>query len=155
MKRTLPVILALILCLPGLAAANPDRRCKGNDMLKGRYVFTASGFTRPASSGPGTPWVPKAIIEVLIFNGDGTSTSPAVTIANPFGDTGTVLDPASGGAAGLYSINDDCTGTVQFLDANNVAFKIVVDPPSGDTIWMIQTHPVNNVFQGKAVRVSR
>ena len=27
--------------------------------------------------------------------------------------------------------------------------------PRGDTIWMIQTHPINNVFQGKAVRVAR
>ena len=151
MKRMLAATLALILCLPGLAAADPTKKCK-NDILRGQYVFTASGFTRPPASGPGIPWVPKAILEVLHFNGDGTLSTPAVTVANPFGDTGAILQPPSG-ADGSYSINDDCTGTVQFLDAANVTFKIYVDPPRGDTIWMIQTNPANNVFQGSAKRV--
>ena len=79
--------LALILCLPALAAADPTRRCKDN-ILRGQYVFTATGFTRAPNSAPGTPWVPKAIIEVLHFNGDGTLTTPSVTVANPFGDLG-------------------------------------------------------------------
>lgn len=146
--------LSLILCLPGLAAADPTSRCK-EDILRGQYVFTATGFTRAPNSAPGTPWVPKAIIEVLHFNGDGTLTTPSVTVANPFGDVGNILQPPSGGAPGSYSINDDCSGTVQFLDANNVTFKIYVDPPQGDTLWMIQTNPANNVFQGSAKRVSR
>ncbi len=151
MKRMLAPTLALILCLPGLAAADPTKKCK-DDILKGQYVFTASGFTRPPASGPGTPWVPKAILEVLHFNGDGTLSTPRVTVANPFGDTGNILQPGSG-ADGSYSINGDCSGTVQFFDAANVTFKIVVDPPRGDTIWMIQTNPANNVFQGSATRV--
>jgi len=145
------VAIAAALCLPGLAAADPAKRCK-DEVLKGQYVFTATGFTRPAASGPGTPWVPKAILEVLHFNGDGTLATPAVTVANPFGDTGSILQPPAG-APGLYSVNDDCSGTVHFLDANNATFTIYVDPPRGDTIWMIQTNPVNNVFQGRAQRV--
>jgi hypothetical protein len=144
--------LSLIVCLPGFAAAGPTNRCK-NEILNGQYVFTASGFTRPPDSFPGTPWVPKAIMEVLQFNGDGTLTTPAVTVANPFGDFGSILQPPSGGAAGTYSINEDCTGIVQFLDASSVAFKIYVDPPLGDTIWLIQINPTNNVFQGSAKRV--
>ena len=143
----------LILCLPGLAAADHTKKC-GNDTLKGKYVFTASGFTRAPTSAPGTPWVPKAIVEVLQFNGDGTLSTPAVTVANPFGDTGNILQPPSG-ANGTYSINEDCSGTVTFLDAAGVTFKIYVDPPQGDTIWMIQTNPAQNVFQGSATRVSR
>lgn len=143
--------LSLILCLPGLAAADPTNRCK-DDILKGQYVFSASGFTRPPGSGPGTPWVPKAIIEVLQFNGDGTLTTPALTAANPFGDLGNILQPSSG-APGVYSINADCSGTVQFSDASNLAFRIYVEPPKGDTIWMIQTNPANNVFQGSGKRV--
>ena len=87
MKRTLAAVLPLVLCLPGLAAAEPAKECR-NDILKGQYVFTALGFTRPPGSGPGTPWVPKAIVEVLHFNGDGTLSTPFVTVANPFGDTG-------------------------------------------------------------------
>jgi hypothetical protein len=53
----------------------------------------------------------------------------------------------------VYVINADCSGTVQFLDATSATFKIQVDPPQGDTIWMIQTSPSNNVFQGTAKRV--
>ena len=151
MKKTLAAILPLVLVLPGLAAADVTQRCKV-EALKGQYVFTASGFTRAAGSGPGTPWVPKAIQEVLYFNGDGTLTTPIVTVANPFGDTGNILQPPSG-APGLYTVNDDCSGSVQFLDAGNVTFRIYVDPPLGNTIWMIQTNPANNVFQGSAKRV--
>jgi len=143
-------ILVLALCLPGFAAAEPRNRCDEN-ILRGHYVFTASGFTRPPSSPPNTPWVPKAILEVLQFNGDGTLSTPSVTAANPFGDTGNMIHGA--GSPGVYSINDDCTGTLQFSDANSVTFNIYVDPPQGNTIWMIQTNPANNVFQGSAKRV--
>lgn len=149
------VTLSLILCLPGLAVADPTKRCR-DDILKGQYVFTANGFTRAPDSAPGTPWVPKAIIEVIQFNGDGTLTTPALTVANPFGDFGNILQPPSG-APGVYLINDDCSGTVQFLDASNLTFKIYVEPPKGhtkaNTIWMIQTNPANNVFQGSAKRI--
>jgi hypothetical protein len=34
-----------------------------------------------------------------------------------------------------------------------VTFNIYVKRPRGDTIWMIQTNPANNVFQGSARRV--
>lgn len=97
-------------------------------------------------------FLPGPCLEVLHFNGDGTLSTPAVTVAKPFGDTGAILQPPSG-ASGVYLINADCSGTVQFLDATNATFKIQVDPPQGDTIWMIQTNPANNVFQGSAKRV--
>jgi hypothetical protein len=150
-KTKFAVGLALVLCVPGFAAADPTSSCS-NEILTGEYVFTASGFTRAPTSTPGTPWVPKAIVEVLHFNGDGTLTTPAVTVANPVGDAGAILQPPSG-APGTYSINEDCTGTIQFQDAAGVAFKIFVDPPQGETIWMIQINPANNVFQGSAKRV--
>jgi len=146
------VALALLGCLPGPAAADATNRCNAA-ILKGQYLFTASGFTRAPGSPPGTPWTPKAIVELLEFNGDGTLTTPAVTVANPFGDTGAILHPPQGGAAGEYTINEDCTGSVHFFDASNVTFYIYVDPPRGNTLWMIQTSPANNVFQGSAQRV--
>ena len=149
--KCVTILSLLFLCVPGLAVADASNRCT-NDILHGRYVFKATGYTRNPASEPGTPWVPKAILEVLQFNGDGTLTTPSLTAANPFGDTGAILQPPAG-APGAYSINDDCTGTVHFFDANNVTFKIYVDPPRGDTIWMIQTNPANNVFQGIANRV--
>jgi hypothetical protein len=147
----LTVALPLILFVPALNAAELTSKCK-DDSLRGQYLFTASGFTRGPGSVPGTPWVPKAIIEVLHFNGDGTLSTPAVTVANPFGDFGNVLQPPAG-APGIYSINEDCSGTVQFLDGASVTFKIYVDPLRSDTIWMIQTNPANNVFQGSAKRI--
>ena len=153
MRTSLAVILPVVVSLPGLAHADPTRKCRDNDILKGQYVLTASGFTRPVNGGPGTPWVPKALVEVIHFNGDGTLTTPMVTIANSLGDTGTTVDPPEGGAPGQYSINDDCTGTVRFLDPNRVTYRIIIDPPSGDTIWLIQTNPPNNVIQGTAKRV--
>ena len=78
--------------------------------------------------------------------------TPSVIVANPFGDSGATLPPGPG-ANGTYSINDDCTGTVVFADTFSVTFKIYVDPPRGDTLWMIQTNRPNNVFQGSATRV--
>src|SRR5687767_10838847 len=87
--------IPLILCLPGLAAADHPKKCR-DGMLKGQFVFTATGFTRPPASGPGIPWVPKAILEVLHFNGDGTLSTPFLTLANPFGDTGNILQPPAG-----------------------------------------------------------
>src|SRR5574337_1544455 len=131
-RKTLAAVLALFLCIPGLAAADPGKKCN-ESILKGRYVFTASGFTRPPASAPGTPWVPKAIVEVLDFNGDGTLTTPVVAVANPFGDSGIVPQPPGGapGAPGVYAINENCSGTVQFLDPNKVTYTIFVDPPEG------------------------
>jgi hypothetical protein len=143
--------LPLLLCAPGLAAANDAKTCKV-EILKGRYVFAARGFTRPPGSTPGTPWVPKAIVEVIHFNGDGTLSVPAATVANPFGDLGNILEPPVVGS-GTYTVNDDCSGILQFLDAANLTFRIHVDPPRGNTIWLIQTNPANNVFQGNAKRV--
>ena len=75
--------LSLILCLPGARRGRPD------EQMQGRHPEGAVRFHRQRiharHSGPGIPWVPKAIIEVLQFNGDGTLTTPALTAANPFG----------------------------------------------------------------------
>lgn len=142
--------LALALCVPAASAYGiPLGKCS-NAQLNGRYVFNASGFTRAPGSVAGTPWVPKAILEVLQFNGDGTVLTPMVTAANPFGDTGGIMQPP-GGAPGTYAVNADCTGTLRFLDPSNVTFTIFVEN-FGATIRMIQTNPANNVFEGTARR---
>ncbi len=138
-----------LACLPGLAAAGPFAACS-NRVLNGRYVFTASGFTRAPASAPGTPWVPKAILEVLQFNGNGSVSTPSLTVANPFGDFGAILQPPAG-AAGEYTVNADCTGTLHFMDANNVTYAIYVEP-FGLEVHMIQTNPSNNVLEGSAKR---
>jgi len=150
MKKSLTAALiaaAWVLGVPGLAAAKDEPAC-GNDTLKDQYVFSASGYTRANLM---SPWVPKAIIEILQMNGDGTLTTPSVTIANPFGDTGLIVDRV--GSPGTYSLSDDCTGSVQFVDGN--AFRIDV-APGGDEFWLIQTAGLQgslNVLQGHAKRI--
>lgn len=141
--------LAVLVGLPAVSSA--QERC-GAQMLHGKYVFTSTGFTRPAASGPGTPWVPKAILEVMTFNGDGSLTTPVITLANAFGDTGTLLAPPAGGAPGAYIVNEDCSGRIHFFDATAVMYNIYIEA-SGDSIFMIQTNPINNVSLGTARRV--
>jgi hypothetical protein len=138
-------LLALALCLPSLALANT---CS-NATLKGRYTFATSGFTRLPFAPPGTPWTPKAIVEVLRFDGGTGVTALSFTAANPFGDLGNIVPGAN--TPGTYSVQADCNGTVLFQDQNATAFAIHVGP-WGNTIYMIQTNPLNNVFEGVAKR---
>lgn len=142
-------ILAALATSPATAIAHG---C-GAEMLQGKYVYNSTGFTRPAASAPGTPWVPKAILQIINFSGDGVVTTPTITVANAFGDVGNLLQPPGGGAPGAYVVNEDCTGKIHFFDAAGVMYTIYVEPPNGDTIWMIQTHPLNNVSQGSARRL--
>lgn len=147
----LTAALSTPICMPGIAVADPTNRCN-DQTLRGVYVFTASGFTRAPNSPAGTPWLPKAILQVIEFNGEGAVNTPALTLANPFGDSGDILQPPGGGAPGEYSIDENCTGTVHFFDLNNVTYEIYVDAPQGKTIRMIQVIPPDNVFQGTANR---
>jgi hypothetical protein len=134
--------LSAMLCVPGLSVANGPKGCK-HDMLKGQYVFTATGFSRAADGS----WFPKAIIEHIDFKGDGTLSVPAATVANRTNDGAVVQSPPGG--VGAYSVNDECTGTLQFT--NGPSFNILV-APRGDELWMIQTNP-NNVLQGNVKRL--
>lgn len=138
-------LLALALCLPSLALANT---CS-NATLKGRYTFATSGFTRLPFAPPGTPWTPKAIVEVLRFDGGTGVTALSFTAANPFGDLGNIVPGTN--TPGTYSVQADCNGTVLFQDQNATAFAIHIGP-WGNTVYMIQTNPLNNVFEGVAKR---
>jgi len=118
MKKAVTTMLLSSLFLSAFAApADPPRRCR-NDNLKGLYIFSATGMQRPG--GPGTPWIPKAILELLQFGGDGVVTTPLVTIANPppfdLGNVAPLEWPAPG-SNGVYEMNEDCSGTVRFSDA--------------------------------------
>jgi hypothetical protein len=151
--RTIFKLSSIAFCAVAATGAYADSMNRCDDqILRGTYVFAATGFTRAPNSAPGTPWVPKAIQEVIEFNGDGTVTTPSLTVANPFADSGDILKPPSG-APGEYTVNDDCTGTLHFFDAANVTFSFVVKMPRGDEIAMIQTNPSDNVFQGTASRI--
>ena len=107
--------------------------------LRGSYVFSASGFNIV-----GGIQQPKAIVEVIVFNGDGTLAVPAATVSL----NGVIIRSLH--SVGTYTVEDDCSGTITF---NGPTYDIFLSK-DGDDISMIQTNP-NTVFQGLATRTSR
>ena len=106
MRGRLAVLIAASLLTllpvnsPGVSEA--AKRCTAAD-LNGTSVFTATGFGTPP--GGSSPTAPKAIIEVISFNGDGTADTPKVTLnfngrgpklrylLRPLGRLGYLADP--------------------------------------------------------------
>jgi hypothetical protein len=120
-------------------AESAGQRCSEHT-LRGAYVFAATGHNIVG----GVP-VPKAIVEQIEFDGRGTLLVPGVTVSV----SGVILQPPPGD--GSYTLEDDCSGTVDFTGGPSFAIYL---SPNGDTGWMIQTNP-NTVFQGTVTRVSR
>ena len=117
----------------------------GLNTLRGSYVFATHGWNIVGGVAQ-----PKAIVEGINFNGDGTLVSPFATISV----NGVIIHPPPGGT-GTYTVNSDCTGTVAFN--MGPSFDIFVDP-SGRQLWMIQTVDPTGagpVFEGTVTRVSR
>ena len=87
---------------------------------------------------------PKAIVEVIVFNGDGTLDVPSATVSL---NGAIIRSPQS---VGTYTVEDDCSGKIAF---NGPTYDMFLSK-DGDDISMIQTNP-NTVFQGLATRTSR
>ncbi len=141
-KRTWQIVIgsAMVLGVCGVAGAHErDNGCSLRT-LKGTYVFSASGFNIVAGVAQ-----PKAIVEVITFNGDGTLSVPAATLSA----NGVIIRSLPGGL-GTYTIEDDCTGTVTFGGPTFDAFI----SRDGESLSMIQTNP-GTVFQGTATRRSK
>lgn len=111
--------------------------------LHGSYVFAAHGWN--VANGVA---VPKAIVEGIDFNGDGTLISPFATVSI----NGAIIH--SSGGLGTYAVEPDCRGTLTFTPGPS--FDIFVDHRGGKRIWLIQTGPaaMPAVFEGTATRVS-
>lgn len=131
---------------PGLPTAtapseqsNRDDGVCGLETLRGTYVFGATGFNIVAGVAQ-----PKAIAEVIEFNGDGTLSVPAATLSL----NGIIVRSSPG--IGTYAVADHCSGTIAFAGP---AFDIFI-ARDAETIWMIQTNS-NTVLQGTATRTSR
>src|SRR5262245_7397892 len=132
--------LAAAMCVGVSAMARADddgRECRLRT-LHGRYVFSASGFKIAVVNGDEQEQ-PKASVEVVDFNGDGTLSVPAATVSMD----GVVTSSAP--SVGTYSVDPGCTGTIAFAGPT---FNIFVEP-RGDGLWMIQTNQ-GSVFQGRA-----
>lgn len=154
--RTCVLAAAMALAVSGVARAHDDddEDACSKATLHGLYAFTASGFNIVA----GVPQ-PKAIVELIRFNGDGTLTNPWTTVSI----NGTIIQhphPPDLAGTGSYTVGADCTGTLQFNTSpmTGPAYDIFVGF-KGSEIQMIQTgQPAAlglAVFQGKAERVSR
>ena len=124
------------------ARAATDAHCDAR-MLRGLYLWTFDGH-----ENFGGNFVPKAIMQGLRFNGDGTT-------FNPFGTVnigGTIIIDATGGV-GTYTVAADCTGTLSIT--NGPTFNIYVGP-GAQQVWTLETSPSPagiGVSVGTAVRV--
>ena|SRR5437763_5767378 len=132
---------AIALGLSGVSLADSGKKACALDTLDGLYIFNATGYN--IVSGVAQP---KAIVEVIRFNGDGTLTVPASTHSI----NGVVAQSPPGGT-GTYTVDATCTGTLAFT--GGPSFDLFI-PLKGDEFWMIQTNQ-NTVFQGNVVKVSR
>src|SRR2546426_4951144 len=131
------LVAAMALGTSGTARAALGPQPCGVYMLRGSYLFATHGWNIVGGVAQ-----PKAIVEGIDFNGDGTLVSPFATVSI----NGTIL--RFGGGTGSYTVNPDCTGTLTF--STGPSFDIFVKPGNGKQVWMIQTGPASPppVFEG-------
>jgi hypothetical protein len=141
-------MIAMTFGTSGTVQAQTSPQTCGLQTLHGLYLFATHGWN--VTNGAA---VPKAIVEGIHFNGDGTLVSPFATVSI----NGAIIHSNAG--VGTYTVNPDCTGTLTFTPGPS--FDIFVDPRGGKQLWMIQTGPAipglpptGPVFEGTAVRVS-
>ncbi|MGI8431362.1 MAG: hypothetical protein ACR2MW_03615 [Chthoniobacterales bacterium] len=143
--RTLVSLLAAAAAfgMSGTALAGDDSQDStaqvcSNQTLHNSYVFAAQGFNIVNGAAQ-----PKAILEGMNFNGDGTLSIPFVTVSI----NGSVNHFPPG--TGVYTVQANCQGTITVN--NGPSFDIFVRP-SAKTFWLIQTDS-NTVLQGTAIKV--
>lgn len=135
------LIAALALGTSGTARAESTPQSCSAHTLRGSYLFATHGWNIVGGIAQ-----PKAIVEGIDFDGNGTLVSPFATVSI----NGTIIQ--SSGAPGTYTVAADCTGTLTFT--GGASFAIFVES-SGQQLWMIQTAGlVPAVFEGMATRVS-
>src|ERR1700736_1714847 len=110
----------------GVSMAEDGKKECAPDTLDGLYIFSAAGFNIVAGAAQ-----PKAIVELIRFNGDGTLTVPAATHSI----NGVVAQSLPGGT-GTYTVDVGCTGTLAFT--HGPTFDLFISR-KGDELWMIQT----------------
>jgi len=137
------LVAAMALSTPAAARAQSEEQTCGVNTLRGLYLFATSGFN--IVNGVAQP---KAIIEGIEFNGNGTLSVPFATVSI----NGNII--RSSGGVGSYTVQANCTGTLTF--SRGPSFDIFVQP-QGKQLWMIQTGPAAAppaAFEGIATRVS-
>lgn len=139
------VAVAMAFGMYGTTQANAQAPNCSAHTLRGLYVFSAHGWNIVGGVA-----VPKAIVEGIEFNGDGTLVVPFATVSI----NGNIIR-SGGSVVSFYTVEADCTGTLTFTAGPS--FDIFVQPGDGKKIWMIQTGPAAAppaVFEGTATKVS-
>ena len=132
------VVAAMAFGMSGTALADSNRQSLSVQTLRGSYLFATHGFNIVGGVAQ-----PKAIVEGINFNGDGTLVSPFATLSV----NGFIIH--SSGSVGSYTVEASGQGTVTFT--GGPSFDIFVEA-NGKQVWMIQTDS-NTVFQGTATKV--
>jgi hypothetical protein len=132
------VVAAMAFGMSGTALADSNRQSLSVQTLRGSYLFATHGFNIVGGVAQ-----PKAIVEGIDFNGDGTLVSPFATVSI----NGFIIH--SSGSVGSYTVEASGQGTVTFT--GGPSFDIFVEA-NGKQVWMIQTDS-NTVFQGTATKV--
>lgn len=135
------IAAAMTLSISGNAPAEAQSTICGVHTLRGSYLFATHGWNIVGGVA-----VPKAIVEGIDFNGDGTLVSPFATVSI----NGSII--RNSGVVGSYTVEADCRGTLTFTGFPS--FDIFVEPGDGKQVWMIQTGPAPAVFEGTATKVS-
>jgi hypothetical protein len=116
------LVAAMTLGTSSTAQSALDARVCSVGMLRGSYIWTFDGYT-----DFGGTLLPKAVMQGLRFNGDGTT-------FNTFGTVnvgGTIIFDVTGGV-GTYTVAADCTGTLSITDGPS--FNIYVGP-GAKQVW--------------------
>jgi hypothetical protein len=144
---------AMVLAMSGAAQAkddddNDDGKGCSESTLRGLYVFTASGFNIVGGVAQ-----PKAIVELIRFDGHGNLTVPEVTrsINGVIGSTFPPNPAIPPNGTGTYSVGSDCTGSLVFAPSGP-NFDLFIGFKASE-VHMIQTNS-GTVFQGTAERLS-
>lgn len=128
------VCLAAAMALgPGTSATArpaPDPVGCSVGMLRGLYLWTFDGF-----ENFGGNFVPKAVMQGLRFNGDGTTFNPFGTV-----NIGGTFTFDAGGYSGTYTVAADCTGTLSPAPGIAPTFNTYVGL-GAQQVWTLETSP--------------
>jgi hypothetical protein len=114
----------------GYADENDDATTCTLAPLKGRYLFALTGTLFPPEV---TAVSAEARAGSRIFHGDGTGTFIATTNVNG------KITTADGHGDLSYTVNANCTGTLQILPAGPGANQEIFIAPNGDGMTAIAT----------------
>ena len=135
------VAAAMAFGMSSITRADSSMQSCSAQTLHDLYLFDAHGWNIVGGVAQ-----PKAIVEGIDFNGDGTLSVPFATVSI----NGLIIQVPPGGV-GVYTVEANCEGTLTFT--NGPSYDMFVEH-SGKQVWMIQTD-ANTVFQGTVTKVSR